>query len=148
MKKSTLTITLSLLVSLVFISCSNETENTPNESENTTEQVETEQTVSIIEEESPLGKFKELVGMWTVDAKTAGVKMDLTFGEDGSFKQNMGQVKGEGTWEALDEEHVNIVTQNTTGQKWKITDLTKNSVNLCWNPDKPNPKTIPMQRVK
>lgn len=142
MKKSIRTIALFLIGTLGFSSCSNEVHETTSQSESKTEQPE-----SKIEKESTLGKFEGLVGKWTVDAKTAGVKMDLTFGADGSFEQRMGQVKGEGSWEVLDNEHVNIVTQNTKGQKWKVTQLTEHSVNLCWNLDKPNPKTIPMQRV-
>lgn len=150
MKKSFLTITLSLLIASTITSCSNETEKEENESENTTEQVEQSEPehVEPIEEESTLGSFESLVGEWTVDAATAGVKMNLTFNEDGSFKQIMGQVNGNGTWEVVDNEQIKIVTQNTKGQTWKITDITETSVNMCWNPDKPNPKTIPMQRVK
>ena len=150
MKNSFLTITLSLLISLTFTSCSNETDKKENESENTTEQVEQSEPEEVepIVEESTLGSFENLVGEWTVDAATAGVKMNLTFNEDGSFKQVMGQVNGNGTWEVVDDEHIKIVTQNTKGQTWKVTDISETGVNICWNPDKPNPKTIPMQRVK
>ena len=151
-EKSFLFIPVSVVVIASFSSCTNDSEVNLKVSDDSTNQVEKVQEVEANKEqqieESNLGSFKGLVGEWSVDAAMAGVKMDLIFGEDGSFKQMMGQINGEGTWEVLDDEFVKIVTQNTKGQTWKITDLTENSVNMCWNPESPNPKTIPMQRVK
>jgi hypothetical protein len=152
MKKTILKTTLSICLVAGVASCAETETDEPTDNETTSEIVieepEAPEEVEEIVEESAFGNLAGLVGSWTVDAATAGVKMDLTFGEDGSFKQVMGTVNGEGTWEMIDDEHVNIVTQNTKGQKWKITELTENGVNLCWNPDNPKPKTIPMQRVK
>jgi hypothetical protein len=147
MKSQTVNVSLVLLLLSGLISCAGEPEVDSTKSENSTEQIEQEPTEAS-EPVSLLGNFQGLVGEWTVDAKTAGVKLDLVFNQDGSFKQMMGQVNGDGTWEVVDEEHVKIVTQNTPGQTWKISELTANSVNLCWNPDNPNPKTFPMERVK
>lgn len=139
-----------MTLSLLF-SCSQEAEKADE-----TNQVEQDVQEEVIdepkeeekEEESPLGAFQGLVGSWTVDAATAGVQLDLTFTEEGGFTQKMGTLNGEGNWEIVDDEHIKISTQHTKGQTWLITDLTENSVNICWNPDKPDPKTIPMERVK
>ena len=142
------------LFSILFVgitSCSEskmtDESNSKDEISEQVEETKTPETEEIIED-SPLGNFEGLVGEWFVDAATAGVKLNLTFGEDGSFSQVMGQVNGKGTWEIIDDEHIKIVTQNTKGQTWKITDLKETTVNLCWNPEKPNPKILPMKRIK
>lgn len=136
---------------LYFSACSNNasTTETAIEEVNTEESAAPASEAEVEEEQASLfGNFDGLIGEWTVDAATAGVKMDLTFGNDGSFKQAMGTVNQTGTWEVVDDTHVKVITQNTKGQTWLITDLTNASVNICWNPDSPKPKTIPMQRVK
>ncbi|MCF8297792.1 MAG: hypothetical protein K9J13_09640 [Saprospiraceae bacterium] len=145
MKKYYLATTLSILFLIGIISCNEGAKNTTDEA---AEAAVIEEVIESAEEASPLGNFAGLVGEWTVDAATAGVQMDLTFGEDGSFKQLMGEINQDGTWEIIDENHVKVVTPNTKGQTWLVTELTEESVNICWNPDKPEPKTIPMQRVK
>lgn len=99
------------------------------------------------EKESALGAFKGLVGEWTVDAETAGIRMDISFGADGTYKQSMGTSKSNGTWEIIDDQHLIIVTQNTKGQKWRVSELNETGVNICWNPDSEKPKTIPFTRV-
>lgn len=150
MKKHFLTLSLLTLITFGFVACSGEAETDAEGDENTSEQVVEEEEEPEIEEEqeeSPFGNMEGLIGNWTVDAATAGVQMDLSFGEDGSFTQKMGTVNGEGTWEVIDDEHINIVTQNTRGSKCKITDLTETSFNLIWNTESANPKTIPMQRA-
>jgi hypothetical protein len=149
MIKSVLKTSLAICAFAAFTACSenNETTDSSQESEETVQEVsEPEEEV----EESPFGNLAELVGEWTVDAATAGIKMDLTFGEDGSFTQSMGPVQGAGTWKRVDDEHVNIVTQNTNaeGQTWKVSGLTDTGVNLTWNPGEPKEKTIPMTRVQ
>ena len=128
--------------------CSNESGKELNETESEVEQVDLNVDETPQEEENTLGNFEGLVGDWTVDAATAGVQMDLTFGKDMSFVQKMGTINGEGTWEIIDETHIRIVTQNTKGQNWEITDLTTDQMKLNWKPDSPNPKIIPMNRVK
>lgn len=147
MIKSILKFSLTVFAFAAFTACSESTETTetPQESEETSQETVEPQE----EEEVEVAPFAGLIGQWTVDAATAGVKMDLTFGEDGSFQQSMGPVQQEGTWTEVDEEHINIKTQNTKGdgQKWKVSNLTEESVDFTWNLDK-NPKTIPMTRVK
>ena len=148
MMKTVLYTGLCICLFVTFTACSENTESTDNSEQTTDQEVVNEEPEEIVEE-SPFGNFSDLVGEWTVDAATAGVKLDLTFGEDGSFKQSMGPVQGVGTWSRIDDEHINIVTQNTKaeGQKWKVADLTESSVSFTWNLDS-NPKTIPMTRVK
>jgi hypothetical protein len=152
MKKAILTIALFSFAVFTFTACSSEVTNEAEEVESDTEveaeTVEQESAPEPEEEVSVLGNFEGLVGEWTVDAATAGVRMDLTFGEDGTFSQKMGAVNASGTWEVISDERIKLVTQNTTGQEWLVTDLTETTVNICWNPDKPSPKTIPMQRAK
>jgi hypothetical protein len=108
MKNQTVNVSLVLLLLSELISCTGAPEIDSTKSENSTEQIEQEPTEAS-EPVSLLGNFQGLVGEWTVDAKTAGVKLDLVFNQDGSFKQMMGQVNGDGTWEVVDEEHVKIV---------------------------------------
>lgn len=101
--------------------------------------------------ENSLGNFSGLVGNWTVDAKTAGMKMDISFTQEGGYKQVMDSkepIVNEGTWEVVDDKHIKIVTPNSKGQTWLITDLTESSVNVCWNPESAKPLTLPLQRVK
>lgn len=152
-------ISLSITLLFSFIACNStdksndettvEETNIANESTTKeTKEVEEEVVEEPVETENNYGNFDALVGAWTVDAATAGVKTDLTFGEDFSFTQKMGVVNGEGTWEVVDAEHIKIVTQNTTGQVWRVTDLTENSVNICWNPDSDKPKILPMEKVQ
>jgi len=150
MKKTILTIALFSFGFFGMTSCSSEGSNEAEDTENNTEvEAETEEEEPEPEEEvSALGNFEGLVGEWTIDAATAGVQLDLTFGEDGSFAQKMGEINATGTWEVVSEDRIKLVTQNTKGQEWLVTDLTETTVNVCWNPDKPNPKTMPMQRVK
>ncbi len=145
MKKTVLPIALSILMIAFFTACSDGTQNKKNEDSTNTE-IASEQEQEV--EESPLGNFSILVGEWTVDAATAGVQLDLIFGDDGSFNQKMGEINADGTWEVVDEEHIKILTPNTTGQTWLVTNLTETTVSFCWNPDSPKPKTIPMERVK
>ena len=152
MKKPFIATVFLFFLTLGITSCSGDAPQEENESANNTEvSVEQEQEETepeVVEPESTSENFSELVGDWTIDAATAGIQMDLSFGEDGSFSQKMGAVNGEGTWEVVDEEHIKIVTQNTTGQTWKVTDLTETTVNICWNPEAAKPKTLPMERVK
>ena len=157
MKLTSLKPTFVLLSLLYFSACS----NNASTGETAIEEVNIEQTeasgnettapeseAEIKEDKASLfGNFDGLIGKWTVDAATAGVKMDLTFNEDGSFKQVMGTINQTGTWEVVDDTHVKVTTPNTKGQTWLITELTDASVNICWNPDSPKPKTIPMRRV-
>lgn len=147
MIKSVLKTSLIICSFAAFTACSESTENTESTegSEETTSQEISEEPV----EESPFGNFANLAGEWTVDAATAGIKMDLTFGDDGSFKQSMGPIQASGTWKTVDDEHVNIVTENTSdaGQTWKVADLTDTGVNITWNPGEAKEKTIPMTRV-
>lgn len=97
---------------------------------------------------SRLGAFEALVGKWTIDAATAGVQLDLTFGEDGSFRQQMGEMDASGTWSVKDDTNILVETENTTEPHvWEVTDLTAGSVNISWNPDSPQKKVLPMQRA-
>lgn len=150
MNTTHLKIACILFITATLAACSNsgstETDNS-NESTNTEENAEASAPEETAPEESPLGNFAGLVGSWTVDAATAGVKVDITFEENGTFKQNMGTLEGLGTWEVTGDETILIKTQHTDGQTWKLSDLTEGSVNVTWNPDKPEPKTIPFQRV-
>lgn len=149
MIKSVLKTSLAICIFAAFTACSESTESSDSsqESEETTQEISEPEVEEV--EESPFGNFADLVGEWSVDAATAGIAMNLTFGEDGSFKQSMGSVQGIGTWERVDDEHINIQTQNTNGKfkKWKVENLTDESVDLTWNLDR-TPKTIPMTRVK
>lgn len=144
--------TLSICLVAAIASCSNTSEDAEKveETEQIVDQDEAIEEPEEVVEESPFGNFSGLVGQWTVDAATAGVKLDLAFDEDGSFRQDMGPVHGVGSWSRIDDEHIKIVTQNTKteGQKWKVSDLTENTVNLTWNLESAKPKTIPMTRVK
>jgi len=108
-----------LSIAFGFTACSGEDDSEGNE-ENTEQEmdaVDDEKEEDAPQEEvSQFGNLEGLIGHWTVDAKTAGVKVDLIFGEDGSFKQEMGPVKGDGTWKVIDDEHINIVTQKYKGR--------------------------------
>lgn len=152
MKKPIYTFALVGIIALGMTACSSESGDEQDLVENEAEQIdqyeEKEEQEEPLEEENLLGNFKNLAGKWTVDAATAGIQMDLMFGEDMSFIQKMGAVNGEGTWEIVDETHIKIVTQNTKGQTWQITDLTDDEMKVNWKPDAPNPKIIPMTRVK
>lgn len=152
MMKTVLNTTLCICLFATFTACSENVDNVEDSESivQTTDQEATSQEPEGEVKKSSFGKFSELIGEWTVDAATAGVKMDLTFGEDGSFKQVIGPINGIGTWKPVDDEHIKVVTQNmnTEGKTWKISNLTVGSVNLCWNPDAAKPKTIPMLRVK
>lgn len=146
--KTVLYIGLCICLFATFTACSETTETTDN-SEQTTDQEVVNEEPEEIEDESPFGNLSKLVGEWTADAATAGVKLDLTFGEDGSFNQSMGPIKAAGTWTQIDDQHINVTTPNTNaeGQKWKVSNLTENTVNFTWNMEN-NPKTIPMTRVR
>ena len=153
MKKPIYTFTLVGIIAFGMTACSGNSKDEQDGTTDGTEQIDEnmdkeEPQEEPQEEESTLGNFEALVGDWTVDAATAGVQMDLTFGEDMSFSQNMGAVNGEGTWEIVDETHIKIFTQNTKGQTWEITDLNAEGMKVNWKPDAPNPKIIPMTRVK
>lgn len=120
---------------------------------NTTQDTRNEDQHGITREEegtssNRLGAFEALVGKWTIDAATAGVQLDLTFGADGSFRQQMGEMDASGTWSVKDDTHILVETENTTEPHvWEVTDLTAHSVNISWNPDSPQMKILPMQRV-
>lgn len=151
MKKTYLTTALTLVLAMGFTSCSSEADENVESTDNTevTENQEEPKEEEIEEVESPLGYFSDLVGEWTVDAATAGIKMDLTFNEDGSFNQKMGEINADGTWEVAGEKSIKVTTPNAKdGQTWLVSNLTETSVDICWNPDNPNPKTLPMERVK
>jgi len=152
MKKTILSATLFISLLAVFSSCSEDviTETDDQEQQEDLDMTPHESQQELVEEEqvSPLGNFSELVGEWTVDEATAGVKMVITFGEDGSLSQVMGPVNGLGTWKIVDEKHIIIATQNTKGQTWEVTDITDSGVNICWNPESAKPKVIPMKRVQ
>gem|GEM_PF-1065584 len=152
MKRHTLLPAIIIGLTFGFASCNEnsseetngtEVSETGNEEENETPEPQHE------EEVSPLGNFEALVGTWSVDAATAGLAMTITLNEDGSFSHTMGDIAADGTWEVVDDEHIMIVTPNVeNGQKWLVTDLTDASVNICWNPDSADPKTIPFQRAE
>jgi hypothetical protein len=151
MIKSIIKITVALSVFATFTACSGSAEDVDVDalvdeiSEEISEPEEEEEV-----EESPYGPLQGIIGEWTADAATAGVKIDLTFNEDGSFAQSMGpDHQQEGNWVKVDDEHINITTPNTNegGQKWKVSNLTEETVDFTWNLDK-NPKTIPMMRVQ
>lgn len=166
MKKFTFILCCFALISFGLFSCSNSAEKEAASSNETTEESGGEAAAGNLaeepieepveeiaeeessEEESSLGAFKGLVGEWTVDAETAGIRMDISFGADGTYKQSMGTSKSNGTWEIIDDQHLIIVTQNTKGQKWRVSELDESGVNICWNPDSEKPKTIPFTRVK
>ena len=136
-----------MLAASMFIltSCSQQTDQTNEETESTS--TETEQTEVVEEPTSTLGNYETLLGNWTVDAATAGMQMNISFTEDGKFHQEMGEnIVQDGTWEIVDEQHIKIITPNTKGQTWLITNLSNDGVNVCWNPDSDKPKTIPFQR--
>ena len=93
------------------------------------------------------GALGGILGEWTVDAATAGLQMDLRFNDDGSFWHSMGGQEAEGTWEMVDDDHIKIVTPNVpNGQTWLISNLNDSGVEICWNPESNDPKTIPFQR--
>ncbi len=151
MKKSLSIIALFVFTILLVAACSNSAETSETTHTTKTKEV-VEDTQEVKTEDASdqidLGAWNNLVGSWTIDAKTAGIQLDLTFNKDGSFVQKMGQINGEGTWEIMDAEYILVTTQNAKkGQRWKITDLTKDGVNICWNPESNKPKTLPMQRV-
>lgn len=152
MKKTYLTSALTIVLALGFNACSGDTNEDNEEVANNTEVVDEQEEQpeeTDMEEESPLGNFAQIVGNWTVDAATAGVKMDLSFSEEGVFTQKMGEINQEGTWEVVDEDHLKVTTPNTkNGQTWLVSNLTESTVDICWNPDSAKPKTLPMQRVK
>ena len=147
MKKPLFIPTLLLSFLLAFTACDGE--NTSETNDNV-DSVATNVENETPKPESKWGNFAGLVGEWNIDAETAGVETTFIFGEDGSFKQDMGVVQGEGTWEVIDEEHIKIVTQNTSeeGQTWLVTELAEATVNVCWNPEDPEPKVLPMSRVQ
>jgi len=149
MKKSTSIIAILSFALISFSACTNPSANETTEAGDNAavEEAVAEEVEEVPVQESALGNFKDLVGKWTIDAATAGVQMDLSFGEDGSFTQKMGQINATGTWEVIDGEHIKIVTENTKGQTWLVTGLADKTVDICWNPDSPKPKTLPMQRV-
>lgn len=140
--------TLAASSLFVLASCGQKTDQSADSNETTTnEATQTEEPAPA--PESKLGAYEGLLGNWTVDAATAGVKMDISFTEDGTFNQSMGENhKQSGTWEVVDDQHIKIVTPGAkNGQTWMVTDLTDKSVNVCWNPNSDKPKTIPFQRA-
>lgn len=134
-----------LIVALSACSSNSNTTKTTESETNTTGEVATEE----VEETNDLGVYEGFLGSWYADAATAGVRIELTFNEDGTFAQVMGPENQEGKWVIVDDEHINITTPNTSadGQKWKVSDLTENDVVLTWNLDK-KPIAIPMKRKK
>ncbi|XOV69176.1 MAG: hypothetical protein ACFHU9_08305 [Fluviicola sp.] len=151
MRKPIFTFAIVCATAFSFVACSNN-DDAEGSDDNTTQELndsETETEDVKEEEPSPFGNFEEIIGVWHVDAATAGMDVTLTFKEDGSFLQDMGPVQGQGTWEVVDDEHIKIVTQNTKeeGQTWLIENLTGDSFELTWNPESAKPNTLPMQRV-
>lgn len=152
MKKPVFTFAIVCAVAFGFTACSGG-DDAEGGDDNTEQQMdaiddEKEDEEPEVEEVSPFGELEGMIGTWTADAATAGVDVSLTFGADGSFNQEMGPVKGEGTWEMVDSEHIKIVTQNTKGQTWLIKNLTESSVDVVWNPDAANPKTLPLKKAE
>ncbi len=146
MKKTLLTTTLSLALLLGLNACASDTKVAEKSPDGNYEAAAPEPDDTPIEEESPLGNYSGLVGTWTIDAATAGLKTDFTFNEDGSFHQLMGQIDQTGTWEIVDDTHIKVTTKKGKGKNWRVTDLNTSTVDICWNPDSPKPKTLHMQR--
>jgi hypothetical protein len=119
----------SLLFALIFISLIglySFSESASNQEEVEIEEEIIEEVVSVIN----LGNCEGLVGSWTVDAASAGIQLDLSFGEDGSFTPLMGTEQAEGQWEVVDDELISIVSTLTEGQKMNISELTEESMSL------------------
>ena len=94
-----------------------------------------------------LGAYENLVGDWFVDAATAGTDVYLSFGADGSFSHEMADVKGTGSWKVINDEFIEVEsTTQRTPKKWRISELDRNTVDICWNPESAKPKTIPFKR--
>jgi hypothetical protein len=138
---------LSLILTFIVAGCGQKTDKTENQ-----QKEEQKGKVAEPKAENPgseLGNFAGLIGNWTVDAETAGLRMDISFTEDGKFHQKMGESHEQsGTWEVVDDQHVKIVTPSTKGQTWLVTELTDEGVNICWNPESDDPKTIPFQKAE
>ena len=145
-------IALSITVAVLFISCSqsqstdqNSDGNEANTTEETKQNADT-QTVQPLPDKE-VKSSKGVIGSWTVDAETAGIRMDLTFNEDGSYIQPMAGREIKGIWKQKDETHLSMQNEKQTKPDiWEIKGSSENTLNICWNPTSAKPKSIPFKR--
>jgi hypothetical protein len=133
-----------LCLVLFLMSCSSQ------EKSNEAEEMQDSTTVENSEQakEEPVAAVEYFIGSWTVDAATAGIQMDLTLRADGSLSQKMGEQEQIGSWVQIDKNHLRITSTGAPkGQTWEIVKSTTDELDICWNPDSDQPKTIPFKRV-
>jgi hypothetical protein len=79
-----------------------------------------------------------VLGSWLYEEDMDGtmIRIDLQINEDGTYKQDFMGYPSEGTWEMLEDNFLRVKSpeiMNEEGQKWKIVQLTKDSMWIDWN---------------
>lgn len=120
----------------------------PNETETTQEEAPQEEQREVVTDRPAQKIFVEsILGEWTCDAATTGVQIAINIKDDGSIFQKVGVNETIQRYVALDGDRLQLINEKgETFQTWEVKNITKNSMDVCWNPESPDPKTIPYTR--
>lgn len=139
-------------LALAIVACTGKTTETeapiPNETETTQEEVPQEEQREVVTDRPAQEVFVEsILGEWTCDAATAGVQIDINIKDDGSIFQKTGANETIQRYVALDGDRLQLINEKgETFQTWEVKNITENSMDVCWNPESPDPKSIPYTR--
>lgn len=133
---------LTMGAAVILFACGPSEQPEANQVSNKVETPAAERVEEVVQKEG-------FIGSWTVDAATAGAKMDVRFNEDGSYAQSIGKQETSGTWKKIDDTHLEMMNPNLKNpQTWEIKRMTENTIDICWNPSSAKPLTIPFKRAE
>ena len=116
-----------IIITLLLASCGSTGKNNPISG---AEKTSTEETKEVTTPE----KSHAIIGNWRADAKDAGIEITISFDQSGTFTQNMGEQKQEGTWEIINENQIKIDTENLkNGQIWELSNVNSDKIKVAFS---------------
>ena len=137
---------MAIVFSFAIVSCGSQSSSDVSETE---DQEDSEEFDEVIEEET---SANPMFGEWryTEDVQGQEIVITLSLNEDGTYQTMMNEHPSNGTWEAIDDEHIKVKSediQNSDGQTWHIVEANESELHLNWNVDNGGDNVIVFTRI-